>query len=200
MESLIADGEHGSEEPCFGPLTVDELLDAVWGLARRLTRSPEDAENLLQDVYEKLLAPDVQWPDSKAAAARYAQVTMARTNIDTHRREVEARPHNAVVDDTDRRERVVQGGVSVEDRAIATADLRGEILVAVSRLSPSLREVVLLALELEEGSLAAMSHSDLRAALDLPAGTLRRRLHDAKEQLREALAHLRDADESGGDR
>ena len=198
MESLSADGEYGVEEPCFGPLSVTEFVRETWGLAKRLTRSVEDAENLLQDVEVKLLEGTARWPEDPEVAGAFASRVMTNLWIDQHRHEVLVRPHNQVVEYDAHRDVRVAAGTSVEDRAIATADLRGPILGAVEQLTAALREVVDLALELVEGSLAARSREEISQELGIPPGTVGRRLHEARRMLQARLAELNA--ENGADR
>ncbi|WBB59868.1 sigma-70 family RNA polymerase sigma factor [Streptomyces sp. WMMC500] len=80
--------------------------------------------------------------------------------------------------------------------ARATADgLRRELATALARLSPALRDVLLLV------AWADLAYEEVAQALDVPVGTVRSRLHRARGRLRKelgAVAGGRDVPDAGG--
>ncbi|MBM3499885.1 MAG: sigma-70 family RNA polymerase sigma factor [Armatimonadetes bacterium] len=62
------------------------------------------------------------------------------------------------------------------------AELHGEVQQAIASLSPKLRAVVLLF------DMQGMSYEEIAEALDLPLGTVKSRLFNARARLRERLA------------
>ena len=66
-------------------------------------------------------------------------------------------------------------------QALEAAETREAVWQAVSRLSPAQRAAVVLRYYLD------LSDKEVAARLDVPPGTVRRRLHDARERLRDLL-------------
>ena len=64
---------------------------------------------------------------------------------------------------------------------LEAAETREEILTALYKLSPGQRAAVVMKYYL------GMSDLDVATRLDVPAGTIRRRLHDARQRLRKLL-------------
>jgi RNA polymerase sigma-70 factor (ECF subfamily) len=64
---------------------------------------------------------------------------------------------------------------------LEAAETREEILTAVHKLSPDQRAAIVMKYYLN------LSDLDAAARLDVPAGTIRRRLHDARKRLRQLL-------------
>jgi RNA polymerase sigma-70 factor (ECF subfamily) len=64
---------------------------------------------------------------------------------------------------------------------LEAAETREEILAAVHKLSPDQRAAIVMKYYLD------LSDLDAAARLNVPAGTIRRRLHDARKRLRQLL-------------
>ena len=68
---------------------------------------------------------------------------------------------------------------------LEAAETREEILTALHKLSPNQRAAIVMKYYLD------MSDLEASIKLDVPAGTIRRRLHDARKRLRELLPAYR---------
>ncbi len=176
----------GNSQPAHGADSVGrEALahaDALYNLARYLTRSESDAEDLVQETYMRALNAAHQFtPGSNLKAwlfkiLRNANLTRARSD----RRS----PVQAGIDD-------VPGAA---ETAPESAGLRNdlelermrrlvgeEIEAALRTLSEDARTVVLLD---QEG----LTESEMAAVVGCPPGTVKSRLSRARASLREKLA------------
>lgn len=148
-----------------------EHKDAVYRFAWRMTNSPEASEDIVQEVFLSLLRHPTRF-DPARCPLRPFLLGVARNLVlkrwrDTHRWNV--------LDE----EQFVAQPVDVT---------RGETMqiveAAVSSLPPLQREVLLLA-EYDELSL-----DQIARAVDAEIGTVKARLHRARENLRRMLAPL----------
>jgi RNA polymerase sigma-70 factor (ECF subfamily) len=149
----------------------DAHKDAVYRFVWRMARSPAAAEDITQDVFVALLrAPDRF--DPARATLRAFLLGIARNLVLKHWR---AEHRFEPLDDDEMPERfdVRQGDIG---------ELVGR---AVGALGPLQREVVILA-EYEGLTLA-----EIARAVDADVGTVKSRLHRARENLRRMLAPLR---------
>ena len=64
---------------------------------------------------------------------------------------------------------------------LEAAETRGEVLAALRKLSPAQRAAVIMKYYLD------VSDVEASRLLEVPAGTVRRRLHDARQRLRKLL-------------
>jgi RNA polymerase sigma-70 factor (ECF subfamily) len=146
--------------------------NAVYQFAWRMTNSPSAAEDIAQDVFLTLLRGDAE-PDASRGSARALLLGIARHLIwKRWRRE---RRWSALDEET---------AVPV----VHAADLAGtEPLVssAVAALPPLQREALLLATYEE------LSLQEIAEALLVEVGTVKSRLHRARENLKRMLAGAR---------
>lgn len=150
----------------------DQHKDAVYRFAWRMTGSPEAAADIAQDVFVTLLRHPVRFDPSRGSMRSFL-LAIAR-NLARKRWREESRwdsldndgPMTAPVD-------VGRGEI---------ADIVGR---AVRALPPLQREALILA-EYEE-----MPLRDIALAVDADVGTVKSRLHRARENLRRVLAPLR---------
>ncbi|HYP40206.1 MAG TPA: RNA polymerase sigma factor [Chloroflexia bacterium] len=83
-----------------------------------------------------------------------------------------------------------QAGAAVElpspdpglEEMLEAAETREEVIAALDRLSPGQRAAIVMRYYLD------LSDAEVSHKLDIPAGTVRRRLHDARQRLRRLLA------------
>jgi RNA polymerase sigma-70 factor (ECF subfamily) len=152
---------------------VREHRGAVMAVARRLLRSPEDAEDAAQETFVRVWRSLETWRRDaplRAWILRIA-VNVCRTHGSARR------PAPALED--------VPEPVDPRPRADGTlaADETGRaVREAVATLPPRQREVVLLKVFSE------MTHEDVAGALGLTAGAVKAHLHQAVANLRRRLA------------
>lgn len=155
----------------------DEHKDAVYRFVWRMARSPSAADDITQDVFVALLRSPERF-DPARGTLRALLLGIARNLVLKHWR---AEHRFEPLDDE---------AAAVETAVAAPFDLgRGDIGEMVGRavgaLGPLQREVVILA-EYEGLTLA-----EIAGAVDADVGTVKSRLHRARENLRRMLAPLR---------
>lgn len=168
-------------------------LDSLYRTALRLTRSPADAEDLVQETYLKAFR----------AAARFEPGTNLRAWLftilhNTSRNRVRDRARDAVTVDSETVERAADVAAA---RAVETPEtelLRGtldpDLQAAVDALPDAFRQAVWLR-DVEE-----FSYAEIAEMLTIPIGTVmsrisrgRRLLFDALSATREKHARLQEA-------
>ena len=140
----------------------------------QLTPDRGVAEEILQDTFVAIWqsAATYQgrssvWTWAFGVARRQAHNTLRRKGVD-------------LSEDEDALSTIADPDTSVEDKALATADIE-ELSRHVQRLSPVLREV--LALTFVQG----LTNSEIAEILDVPEGTVKSRLNNARRMLREMM-------------
>ena len=143
---------------------------AVYRLALCRMQNPADAEDVYQDVFLQLLdQPDRDW-DSEHMKAWLLRTTVNRC-ADLHRFRLR-RPVLALED--------------IPELARPRDDRAEELWDAVARLPEKLRTAVHL--HYAEG----YSTEEIAALLEVPAATVRTRLHRARHQLKDLLGGMDD--------
>ncbi len=159
-------------------------LDSLYRTALRLTRSPADAEDLVQDTYLRAFR----------AAASFEPGTNLRAWLFTilhnaARNRVRDRSRDAVTADSetvDRAADVWAGSDSQTPEGLLLRDvLTPDLQAAVDALPDVFRQAVWLR-DVEE-----FSYGDIAAMLDVPPGTVMSRISRGRRLLFERLQHLK---------
>ena len=165
----------------------EELLGrhmrSIYRVAYRLAGNADDAEDLMQEaVAEAFRAFDRYQPGTYFD--RWVYRIMRRTHIDWLRRRGR-RPEVSLDAPTagDGDPLLARfGDVEADPQHLTEArDLDGPIQAALDGLPPEFRTVVVLA------DIEGLSYDEIAAAAACPVGTVRSRLHRAREALRDAL-------------
>jgi RNA polymerase sigma-70 factor (ECF subfamily) len=165
-------------------ILVGRYQDRVFGVIARLVPDGETARDLTQDTFLKAfkglrsfsgdasfytwlyrIARNVVTSHARYEAAR-PRIRTSLDAIDPDRAALRLHPSGAGPDP-------VQGAVE--------AERRGHLLAALASLQPEFREIIVLR-DFED-----RSYEEIAALLELPAGTVRSRLHRARAELRERL-------------
>ena len=155
--------------------TIDEHGDRVHAYASRMLRDAEEARDVAQDALIRL------WQHRDRVDSGSVRSWLMRTTHNLCIDRIRRRTVRSEVDDGDERTERSPSAAPGPDR-LAAADESAEILARVlETLSPADRAVVLLR------EVHALPYGEIAAALDLPLGTLKARLHRARERLRERL-------------
>jgi RNA polymerase sigma-70 factor (ECF subfamily) len=163
------------------------LVDGLYRTALRLTRSPADAEDLVQDTYLKAFR----------AAASFEPGTNMRAWLftilhNTARNRARDRARDAVMIDSEIVERAADlpvagraSGVETPETLLLRDTLPAELQAAIDELPEAFRQVVWLR-DVEE-----FSYAEIAAMLNIPAGTVMSRISRGRRLLFERLQHLR---------
>lgn len=152
--------------------TILPHLDAAYNLARWLVRSPQDAQDIVQESFLRAFRffPTYRGADSKAwlfAIVRNTCATWARSS---------SRLPLQSIDETVRPPR--DPAPSVEERLSAAAEA-AVLRNCIDLLPPEFREAIVMR-ELEE-----MSYRQIAEAASVPEGTVMSRLARARKRLEE---------------
>ncbi len=159
-------------------------LDAMYGVALRLTRSPADAEDLVQDAVLRAYRFFDRYEPGTNAKAWLLRI-LTNTFINRHRRKVRERE---VMEEGEGRlagERTVGADMlrrlgdpagETERRLLAT-----EIRIALEQLSEEQRLMVVLA------DVEGLSYREIAEVVGCPIGTVMSRLHRARKRLQSVL-------------
>jgi RNA polymerase sigma-70 factor (ECF subfamily) len=157
------------------PAAVGECIDEFGGLvraiARRMTRSPADAEDAVQEIFVDVWRSAGRF-DPRQGTARVFVTTIARRRlIDRMRRSRTQQLHDPVeaLDDVKWAEPGTDGETAVDAEHAAAV---------VARLRPDQLKV------LRMGLLEGMTHSEIAGATGMPLGTV-------KTQMRRGLIQVR---------
>jgi RNA polymerase sigma-70 factor (ECF subfamily) len=157
----------------------DRYAPVLFALARRIVVRPEDAEEVVQDVFAQVWRQADRYQFGRASVAGWL-VMIARARAIDRLRGRRARP-----DADDRRESIA--GVSLpsadpdpEQLMLSAQDAR-RIKSACAELPEDLRSVMDLAFY------RGLTHSEIAATTGLPLGTVKTRLRAAMEFLRRRM-------------
>lgn len=158
--------------------------DALYNLARYLTRDPEDAEDLVQETYERALgAWDQLERDTNVKAWLFR---ILRNAFISRYRQHQRRPALEFYDTTEQ----APAGVADEGSGFTPGGaepeqilrlMSGDIQAALETLSDDARTVILLDLE-------GFTESEVALIVDCAVGTVKSRLNRARAALRVKLA------------
>lgn len=171
--ALVLDALTGGTEQ-FGPI-VDRYRDAVFGIALARTGSFHDAEDVAQDVFVEAFQRLGSLNNPERLGAWLRSITIHRC-IDRLRRRYRELPVDEPEDD--RPERAVPG---IETERL---ELRERVLAAIGRLSKPQRETTALFY------VNGYSLEEVARIQEVPVGTVKRRLHDARKKLQEDLMDM----------
>ena len=161
-----------------------ELSDQVYQVARRLTGSREEAEDLVQDTYARAFRA---WRSFEPGTNLRAWLFRILTNLNIDRgRKIQRTPDQQPLEENDyflynRLEETTPDGAPDERRVVERLS-QNDAVTALADLPHDFRDVVLLV------DLADFSYSDAAQILDIPIGTVMSRLHRGRRILKRNLA------------
>jgi RNA polymerase sigma-70 factor, ECF subfamily len=180
-----------ANRPAYRLAAFEELVQRhqtqIYRVAYRLAGNHDDAEDLAQEaIVEAFRAFDRYQPGTYFD--RWLYRIMSRTYIDTVRRR-NRRPFVSLdapmSAEGDPLASVVGDSSQDPQHLTETSDLDGVIQSALDRLPEEFRTAVVLA------DIEGLSYDEVAVTLRCPVGTVRSRLHRARQMLRTALApHL----------
>jgi len=167
---LFAAAMAGGPE-AFGPV-VERYQDAVFGIALARLRNFHEAEDVAQEVFVTAFAHLGGLKDPTRLGAWLRSVTIHQSIDHLRRRDKAARVEAGEV----RAARVERPEVALERQ-----ELRDQVMAAIGRLSKTQRETTTLFY------VNGYSIADVAAIQEVPAGTVKCRLHDARAKLKKDM-------------
>ncbi len=160
------------------------LLDQLYGGALRMTRNPQDAEDLVQETYLKAFKGfDSFKPGTNLKAWLYR--IMTNTYINTYRKKQRRPLETSAEDVTDRQLYTTSSHDSTGLQSAEVEALKNlpdkQIADAMNSLSDDYRMVVYYA------DVEGLAYKEIAEVMDIPLGTVMSRLHRGRKQLRELL-------------
>jgi RNA polymerase sigma-70 factor (ECF subfamily) len=169
-----------------------ELSDQVYQVARRLTGSREEAEDLVQETFARAFRA---WRSFEPGTNLRAWLFRILTNLNIDRgRKIQRSPDTQPLEENDyflynKLEESTTDGTPDERRVVDRLS-QNDAVSALAELPHDFRDVVLLV------DLADFTYSDAAQILDIPIGTVMSRLHRGRRILKGTLAET--AAEDGG--
>lgn len=173
------DGDPGAFD-----LIVDRFERRVFAVALRITRHHEDARDVTQEVFVTALRA-LKGFRGEAQLSTWFHRVAVNASLDLVRKR-QRREHSSVEDLTEQ----ASGDPGPESEAIASVRAR-EVHRALGVLGVEHRALITL------HDLQGLDYAECAAALEIPLGTVKSRLHRARLALAKELGHLREAEPSG---
>lgn len=160
------------------------LLDQLYGAAMKMTRKPQDAQDLVQDTYLKAYAAFDSFTEGTNLKAWLYRI-MTNTYINGYRRR-QREPHLGTVDELED----WQMGGAESTTAMSSRSAEAEAIdrtpdSVVTRALNALPEDFRMAVYLAD--VEGFSYQEIADIVDVPIGTVMSRLHRGRGRLRTAL-------------
>ena len=164
-----------------------ELSDQVYRVARRLVGSREEAEDLVQQTYERAFRSWRQYTPGTNLRAWLLRI-LTNLNIDRGRRQ-QRTPQTTSIDSNEagdyflynKLEEASREPVSDQDAVVEKLS-QTDVVSALSAVPHDFRDVVVLV------DIGDFTYADAAQILDIPVGTVMSRLHRGRRILKTALA------------
>ncbi len=157
-------------------------IDALYGTALRLTRRPQDAEDLVQDTYLKAFRASKQF--QRGTNLKAWLFTILHNTFRNLRRHDGRNPID-VNSETVEQAADVAGDERTPEQLLTRATLDSDLQAALDELPEAFRQAVWLR-DVEE-----FSYADIAAIVDVPIGTVMSRISRGRRMLYERLAPIR---------
>jgi RNA polymerase sigma-70 factor, ECF subfamily len=162
-----------------------DLSDQVYGVARRLVGSREEAEDLVQETYARAFR---SWRSFTPGTNLRAWLFRILTNLNIDRgRRVQRSPDMQPLEESDyflynKLEESNSADGNPDEARVVERLSQNDAVTALADLPHDFRDVVLLV------DLADFTYSDAAQILDIPIGTVMSRLHRGRRMLKRTLA------------
>ncbi|MFP3903721.1 MAG: sigma-70 family RNA polymerase sigma factor [Armatimonadota bacterium] len=182
IEELVRRARQGDRD-AFEKL-VDEYKDKIYNYVARMLNDRDRAEDVAQETFIRAYT---SLPNFRGASSFQTWLYRIASNlaIDTMRRRSYREGEFSLDETLQTREGEVQRQVEDEgpgpEKTIQNEELRAQIEDAIVELSPKLRTVIVLY------ELQGLSYKEIAEVVGAPLGTIKSRLFNAREQLREIL-------------
>src|ERR1700675_4059004 len=159
-----------------------ELSDQVYRVARRFVGSREEAEDLVQQTYERAFRSWKQYTPGTNLRAWLLRI-VHNLAVDAGRKR-QRTPQMEPVEESDYYLYQRMGGTSTPEEADSVVERlsQGGVVSALAALPQPYRDAVVLV------DLADFSYQDAADILDVPIGTIMSRLHRGRRMLKTELA------------
>ena len=160
----------------------------IYNLCYRFTSSPDDAQDLTQDVFIKIYRTLGSYDVEKGAFTTWLTTLTRNLLVDHFRRSRQARLTDSIdaglreeEDSLSLSDRLPDSAPSPDDR-LASKETQKMVQQALARLSPDLREAVILR------DLQDLDYKEIAQVLRVPEGTVKSRINRGRMELARLLS------------
>jgi RNA polymerase sigma-70 factor, ECF subfamily len=157
----------------------------VYGLCYRFTGRDSEAQDLTQDVFLRFFRALGSFRSTEGCFTTWLTRLTRNLLIDHYRRTRNQRVTDSIEDQLPRMEGLTS--VTRPDSALAGREASELLQAALARLSPELRETIILR-DLQE-----MEYREIASVLEIPEGTVKSRLNRGRAELARLLKKHREA-------
>ena len=172
---VVANGDRGAVNDC-----IRRYGSLVWSLARRLSPTPSDAEDAVQEIFFDLWRHAARFDPARGSEKVFVTVVARRRLIDRIRGSRTRLAAETPLDET------MQFEASPSTRAERDTEVE-EARTILDQLPPPQQRVISLSL------VQGMSHGEIASTLNLPLGTVKTMIRRGILRVR-AMLSLRDRD------
>ena len=173
----------GGEDRAFADEALS-YIDALYGTALRLTRRPQDAEDLVQDTYLKAFRASAQF--QRGTNLKAWLFTILHNTFRNMRRHDGRNPGRRQQRDGGAGRRRQRGDEQTPEQLLTRATLDSDLQAALDGLPEAFRQAVWLR-DVEE-----FSYAEIARIVDVPIGTVMSRISRGRRMLYERLAPKRE--------
>jgi len=155
----------------------------VFNICYRFTGSSTEAEDLSQDVFLKVYRSLMSYRPASGGFATWLTSVTRNLLVDHYRRTKRDRMTDSIDDEMPQLEEKHTVGRG-PDRIYAEAELSSQVQRALRRLSPELREAVILR------DLQGLEYNEIQEVLAVPEGTVKSRINRGRIELARVLEQM----------
>ena len=159
----------------------------VYGICYRFTGNSTDAEDLTQEVFLRVYKTLASYKPEQGAFSTWLSSVTRNLLVDNYRRTRRDRLTDSIDEEDGERSPKLEQMQSTREtphRAAEQAELSVQLQKALTRLSPELREAVILR-DLQE-----LEYSEVQAVLGVPEGTVKSRINRGRIELARVLEEM----------
>lgn len=164
---------------------VRQYSRRIYNLCYRFTGRPEEAEDLTQEVFLRIYRSLKSYSSAQGAFATWMTSVTRNLLIDHYRRTQKDRVTSSLEDELPRLEQRAEPSAH-PDRRLARRELSRLLQQALDRLSPELREAVILR-DIQE-----LEYKQIQTILGVPEGTVKSRINRGRVELARLLQRIRE--------
>jgi len=161
---------------------VRDYSRRIFNLAYRFTNNHEGAEDLTQDVFVRVYRALGQYDASQGNLSNWLMRLARNLIIDDYRRRQRTPTDGS--DSLDDHEYHLRGSLDGPERALQREERRLQVHRAIQKLTPELRECVILR-DIEE-----LAYADIVELLKIPEGTVKSRINRGRIELAKILKRM----------
>jgi RNA polymerase sigma-70 factor, ECF subfamily len=153
----------------------------VYGLCFRFTNSAQEAQDLTQDVFLRVFKTIKSFRSTEGSFHTWLARVTRNLLIDHYRRTRQERVTDSIEEQLPMLEQAGGAATARPDQALAGREASEILQATLQKLSPDLREAVILR-DLQE-----MEYREIAQVLDIPEGTVKSRINRGRAELARLL-------------